>query len=297
MQAEKLTFKNKAEWLSERKNGIGGSDSPVILGVSPFKGKLDLWAEKRGLVDGAEETEAMRWGTRLQEAIRQGYEEDTRRAVLDQGIHTFVNKQFDYIRASVDGLIVPLKGQNHPWIWEAKSTGYVTERDLADDFPLHWEVQVQHEMFALGLSNASLAVLVRGNKLRWKDMERNDAFIEEMLKREIAFWESVVKGVAPEADDKESTARTLSRLYPKDTGHRLSLPSEAASCDWKRQEAIEAIKDAESQKREAENHIKQMMGDATFGNLPGGIEYSWKWGQRKGYEVKESEFRTLRRKG
>jgi len=297
MQAEKLTFSNKVDWLIERKHGIGGSDAPIILGVSPFKGPLDLWAEKRNLTDPFEETEAMRWGNRLQEAIRMGYEEDTGRRVQEQGIHTFVNKQFDYIRASVDGLIPAFDVGRHPMVWEAKSTAYISEHELEEDFPVHWEVQVQHEMFALGLSNASLAVLVRGNKLKWKDIERNDAFIEEMLKKEMDFWESVQNGTPPEADARESTARTLSRLYPKDTGHRLSLPSEAASCDWKRQEAIEAIKDAEKQKLDAENHIKQMMGDATFGNLPGGIEYSWKWGQRKGYEVKETEFRTLRRKG
>jgi len=275
MQAEKVTFANEAEWLAERQKGIGGSDSPIIMGVSRFQGPLDLWAVKRGLVDGQEETEPMEVGKAIEPAIRQLYEKRTGRTVNHHGIHTFVNNQFDYIRASVDGLF-DMAGL--PWIFEAKNTGYITERELEDDFPLEWEVQLQHEMFCLGLSNASLAVLVRGNKLRWRDIERNDEFIEEMLKKEIAFWESVVSGKEPEADDRVSTGRTLAKLYPKDTGHRLSLPTEAVFWDTERQVAIEAIKLAESKKVESENHIKQMMGDATFGNLSGGIEYSWKWG-------------------
>jgi len=298
MQAEKLTFKNEAEWLKERKQGIGGSDSPIVCGVSRYKGPLDLWAVKRGLVEDQEETEPMEVGKAIEPAIRQLYEKRTGRTVLDQGIHTFVNKQFDYIRASVDGLVANMKDDlPQPWIFEAKNTGYITERELEEDFPIEWEVQCQHEMFCLGLSRASLAVLVRGNKLKWKDLERNDAFIEEMLKKEIAFWDSVVKGVAPEADNRESTARTLSRLYPKDTGQTVQLPQEAIHWDGVRHTAMETIKTAERDKTEAENMIRAMIGDATFGNLPGLGQYTWKWGQRKGYEVKESEFRTLRRKG
>ena len=38
-------------WLAGRRNGIGASDAPAALGISPFKSRGDLWAEKTGLVE------------------------------------------------------------------------------------------------------------------------------------------------------------------------------------------------------------------------------------------------------
>ena len=157
----------------------------------------------------------MTWGARFEPIIRQGYEEETGRVVEDQGIHTFVNKKYDFIRYSADGLIVPLDARAPiimaapKWIFEAKSTGYITAKELEEDFPLDWQVQVQHGLFTLGLQKASLAVLVRGNQLRWKDIERNDAFIEQMLKTELEFWDMVKSGTPPDADYRESSSSSL----------------------------------------------------------------------------------------
>jgi len=35
-------------WLEEKRLGIGRFDSPVMLGISPFKSPLSTWHEKRG---------------------------------------------------------------------------------------------------------------------------------------------------------------------------------------------------------------------------------------------------------
>jgi len=182
MDAEKITFQNEAEWLEFRKGGIGGSEAAVVCGASNYKSPLDLWAEKRGLVDGQVETEQMAWGRRLQGLIVQGYQEETGRVVQDQGIHTFVSKEYPYIRYSADGLIhnqvfpkaeIPVL-RSAISIFEAKSTGYITAKELEEELPLDWQVQCQHGLFTLGLEHGSLAVLVKGNQLRWKDLDRND---------------------------------------------------------------------------------------------------------------------------
>ena len=36
------------EWLDWRKKGIGSSDAPIIMGVSPWKTPFELWEEKTG---------------------------------------------------------------------------------------------------------------------------------------------------------------------------------------------------------------------------------------------------------
>ena len=294
MEAEKVVFQTEAEWLKFRKGGIGGSEAPTILGVNPYQSPLDLWAEKRGLVEGKEQTEQMAWGRRLQKAITEGYEEETKRKVMDQGIHSFVHKEHEFIRYSADGLIPRDKGD---LIFEAKNTGYLTAKDLIEDFPIWMDVQVQHGVLTLGLEGGSIAVLVRGNRLWWKDIERNDAFIEQMLEKEMEFWEMVKSGTPPDADYRESTAKTIAKLYPKDTGATVQLPPEAIEWAEKRDAADVEIKMAKKEKDEAENKLRMAIGDNTFGILPNGGTFSWKWQERKAYEVKATEFRVLRRKG
>ena len=49
---------SREEWHRLRKNGLGGSDAAVVLGISPFKSSLELWYEKANDVPASEkETE------------------------------------------------------------------------------------------------------------------------------------------------------------------------------------------------------------------------------------------------
>jgi len=56
MEAEKIEFPNKEEWLKFRlagpggRGGIGGSNAANILGVG-WKSELDEWAYFRGLIE------------------------------------------------------------------------------------------------------------------------------------------------------------------------------------------------------------------------------------------------------
>lgn len=54
---------------------------------------------------------------------------------------------------------------------------------------------------------------------------------------------------------------------------------------WKRrrQEAVATIKEKEEVKTEAENHIKEAMGDAEIGFLSDGSQFTWKTHPRKAY--------------
>ena len=47
----------RRQWLAERVTGVGGSDAAVVLGMSPWKSRYELWAEKSGMFpveDGGE---------------------------------------------------------------------------------------------------------------------------------------------------------------------------------------------------------------------------------------------------
>src|SRR5215472_1745656 len=57
-----VTFGTEEEWKAWRMTGIGGSDAPVIAGVSRFKRPFDLWMEKTGKRPPPKTTEAMKHG-------------------------------------------------------------------------------------------------------------------------------------------------------------------------------------------------------------------------------------------
>ena len=61
-------------WLKYRKNRIGGSDAPAIMGVSPYCTRLKLWERKKGIAPEQpmnsrmqrgvdQESEALEWLT------------------------------------------------------------------------------------------------------------------------------------------------------------------------------------------------------------------------------------------
>ena len=65
-------YSTRAEWLQGRRAGIGGSDVPAILGISPYRGNtpLSVWASKLGLGDDRDEsTYSQRRGSHMESFI------------------------------------------------------------------------------------------------------------------------------------------------------------------------------------------------------------------------------------
>ena len=71
-------------WHEARKSGLGGSDIAAVLGLSKWASPMDVWYQKRGLVDPLEESNAMRRGRLLEPAIAEWYAEETGLQVEDR---------------------------------------------------------------------------------------------------------------------------------------------------------------------------------------------------------------------
>jgi len=94
-----------SEWHRFRSGGIGASDVAVVLGISPFKTRFQLWAEKAGLAKPApfhpRAISAMERGKLLEDEIRAWYEGKTgRKSPPSVG----VNPDCAQMLASFDGL-------------------------------------------------------------------------------------------------------------------------------------------------------------------------------------------------
>jgi putative phage-type endonuclease len=284
----------REEWLTARRSGIGGSDAAAVLGVSPWKSRFSLWAEKTGLaVESPEETEAMEWGKRLEGVIGEKYAEVTGRAVAraDQGI-VRIHPLMPFMLGTVDfDVIDPKRG---PGILEVKTLGPFRADEWSNEPPIHYAVQLQHYLAVTGAQWGSFAALIGGQRFVWCDVDRNPGFIEALEAECAEFWESVVKGNAPTVDGSDSTTEALKRLYPKDTGRVVELPTEAEEWWTEAQRCKDEIKRLETAKKESENRLKAAIGDASEAFVRGGPHWSYRVQSRASYVAEATEFRVLR---
>lgn len=283
-------------WLQQRMSGIGASESPAVLGLSPWKSPFQLWAEKTGHVepDSLEGNEPAEFGIRLEKPIAEAFADRTGREVNMWPAYQLVrDPATPWLTCTPDATQeVPDRDTG---LVQIKTASAYKSADWADGIPLMYQVQVQHEMAVTGYSWGTLVVLIGGQKLRYFDFERNDRFIEALLPKLAAFWKCVETRTPPEVDGSIATAKILAKLHPEDSGDTVMLPVEASEWTEQIEGAKEAIKAAEAAKVAAENLLKSKLGDASYGVLSDGSRWSWKTQTRKEHIVAESTFRVLRR--
>lgn len=302
----KLEVHSRQEWLEERRSGLGGSDAASVLGISKWKSRLALWAEKTGQVEepNLEEVEYVEWGNILEDPIAQRYTKITGRTLIDHGRFAIrINEKYPFMHCTMDREIPFLQsGAREPFPAYAsgngdlsiKNTSEFKKKDWEEEAPAVYQAQLQHELAVTGLQWGSFGVLIGGNRFHWMDVPRNDRFISLLIEKEEEFWDMVQRGICPEPDDSDSSKETLLRLYPQDTGESRALPPEFADLKEQRQGLKVQIKALEEELQGMDNRIKAAIGDAAIGLLPDGSGFSWKKQHRDSYTVQASDFRVLR---
>jgi putative phage-type endonuclease len=193
---------NTQEWLDMRKNYIGASDAPIIMGVSPFK-RADgrkktpyvLWMEKLDLLPQDTENYAMKYGKEMEEAARKVYEEMIKDYVIPK-VH--FHKEINYLMASLDGLSIDGKVAV-----EIKNANY-EDHALAKTkkVPAKYYPQVQQQMACAKLDGMHYFSFHKGEGII-VDVERDDTYLEEMYAKEKDFWDCVRNFNAPPLTDED----------------------------------------------------------------------------------------------
>ncbi len=280
----------RADWLLQRRQGIGGSDAPAILGLSRWRTPLDVFADKVGYGDNVTQTEAMEWGLLLEPVLLAQYAARTGRTVDTWPAHTvWCHDTIPWLRCTPDGFAVREDGALG--CLQLKTASVLAEREWEEEEPpVAYQVQLQHEMAATGCSWGALVCLCMGYapKLRYWEVARDDAFIEKLLAQEAVFWKRVQDQDPPPPFSPEDQANWLRRFYPVSEVLTVTLPSELVGVDA----ALAAIrarkKVMETEETELENRIKAVMADAEVGLLPG-VRYAWKTSKSGARPFKRSE--------
>lgn len=223
------------EWLAFRRERIGASDTPAIMGKSPFKTAFDLWEEK-SLGREGRKSAAMTRGSLMEQEARDWYNRtygtNFQPAV---GIH----EENDWMMASLDGYD-PEKNFH----LEIKCPGEATIESIASgNIPEYILWQVQHQLYVNGLEKA---VLLTYNQSRQIEtcLFRDQSMIDDLVASSKVFYFDYLVAMIPpllkDADSEERTDFLWECLAEERQGINLQLEELKIQDEKNRQAMIEA---------------------------------------------------------
>ena len=191
---------NTRQWRQWRHGGIGGSDAPVICGVSRYSKVDALWLAKRAPPREPLDNERLAFGRGAEKLARDRYQEIVR---SDAPSACAEHDEHPWLRASLDGwnaaleLPVELKAP--------RRRDHLTALD--GDVPRSFLPQCLHLLLVTGASRMHYASLhlqaPAAEVFALVEVTRDPAALEQLFVVEEKFWEAIQRG------DKAPKARPL----------------------------------------------------------------------------------------
>ena len=151
-------------------------------------------------------------------------------------------------------------------IFEAKTASAYKAGEWDDAIPDEYQLQIQHYMAVTGYKAAYIAVLIGGNTFRWKLVERDEELISMLIELEADFWHHVEDGTPPAMDGSAASVKFLSERFPDSVPKsQIALPDTAADLIHQYDTACEQLEAITEQKQEAENKLKELLGENEVG--------------------------------
>lgn len=286
---------DEKEWLKVRTKGIGGSDIGAICGVSPFTSARQVYFNKTGqfeeaLKPSASAQERMHFGHLLEPIVADEFARRTGKKLLNVEA-TFAHKDFPWMRANVDRLIVDDDGKPYG-ILECKTTSeYNNEEWESGDILLSYVYQLNWYMHILDLTYGAFACLVGGNKFYYYEVFRNDELIENtLIPAAKNFWfNNVLALKEPElqATDTEFANNVYAEVVKNS---EITMTGETEN-DLARTvfECKQKIKELTATIEEAQNRLKDRMQDHEIAYCR---DYTIKWSPRSQTRVDTTLLKT-----
>ncbi|MBO0477931.1 YqaJ viral recombinase family protein [Vagococcus sp. DIV0080] len=247
-----------AEWLENRREGLGGSDIATVLGLNKWHSPYQLWLEKTGQIElEFRESEPAYWGNVLEEVVANEFQERTGKKVRRRN-QVFIHTDYPFLRANIDRDVV---GENA--ILECKTANAYLAKDWEEEeIPLAYICQVQHYMNVLNRDYAYIAVLIGGQKFIWKKIERDQELIDLITTRLIQFWTiNVEQMIEPEIDGSEATTNFIKELTQDIEDNEVILSSEYDELIESQKQIRSTIKNLEKESDKISNQLKLVLKD------------------------------------
>lgn len=275
-----IPFDSHDEWLTIRRNYIGGSDAGAVVGMNEWSSPLSVWADKTGSAPAFSGNVSTRVGAYLEDLVAKLFMEETGKTVQRLKF-TIVNPAYPFACANIDREVV---GEDA--LLEIKTTGSigVIQKFRNGEFPDQWYAQVTHYMAVTGVKKAYLAALESNRELHIFELDRDEDEIKALMDAERYFWENYVKTMTPPpADGHRATTETVGKMYPDDGGDDVDLTDIAE--DFAQRKRLKESRNAiDSQIETIDNRIKLRMGEASKGTA-GLFSASWKVQTRNSFDA------------
>ena len=296
MTIERWEITDHAEWLKRRQHNINGSEIGALFGCSPFLTPFALYADKAGIVDSSSpDSDVLRRGRILEPAVAAAVREE------QPDWHVFKCGEYIWspewrLGCTPDFLVnCPERG---PGVIQTKTAAKpIFDEDWQNGPPKWIVLQTLQEMMLSEVHWGAIAVLITGT---WSidcqiyPFERH-APAEARIKAKAAqFWEDLALGREPTPDWGRDDA-VIKSMFPRDNGTTVDL-----STDNRMPELLDRFEQLNAMEKHSAKELKAIkaeiaakIGDATAATLPG-WQVTNKTQVRKGYTVKDTEFRVLR---
>ncbi len=254
---------SREEWLSCRRQGLGGSDAAAVLGISPFRTARDLYYDKLGIsIDDPENWVALEVGSLLEDLVARIFAKKTglniyrRKCMFQHPHHPWMLADLDFLIEMPDGSTA---------ILECKTTNYNArdkwEYDGSPTVPVYYEAQGRHYMAVMNLDHVYFCCLYGNSEdeVIIRRIDRDMDYEAELIFLEEDFWLNNVQAKEPPPyleNDGELILESLRRRMGPSTKDvppvSLTPPQSAKVLRYLELKEEKGRLDAEAKKLEAE---------------------------------------------
>ena len=205
--------RNHAEWLQERKKGLGASDAGTIIGVNKWKSNVELWQEKVGLREPEDISHKpyVQYGHDAEPHLRALFALDhpELKVTYESPYKMIFSDELPFIFATPDGELEELATGRKGGL-EVKTTEIMNPRQWSDwdgRIPDQYYSQVCHQFLATGWEFIYLIVQIKWytkegelrKMIKEYPIERHEVLddIEYLKGSEIKFWHHVQTKTEP----------------------------------------------------------------------------------------------------
>ena len=258
--------------IERRRNYLGSSDMPGILGMNPegFSTAIDIWNKKVYDIEQREGSEAMKRGQYLEQGMLDFAADKTGLKIMPNQFR--VKGIFG---ANCDGIGYEREKEKIVWLpigFEAKTTsmweGWGDEG--TDQVPEYVACQVHHQMYCGDFEKVYIPVLLPAfGRLQMKLylIERDEEVIANMVRIGTEWWEKYVVGLTPPPHMKPAKYEIL-KLIRREPKKVIDFPVEAMQFvdEWDAAKAQETM--WKKNKERARDTIVEVLGNAEGATLP-----------------------------
>jgi putative phage-type endonuclease len=187
------------EWHEHRRRYRNASESPAVLGVSPWMTPYQLWQVKLGLAE-VTVTPAMQRGTDLEPAARAAYERVTGRImqplVVVDGEYGASLDGWTFARDRILEIKYPMKGRDSA-LWKSVEAGRLPE---------HYQWKVEHQLMVTKAGVADVYIYDGADGLML-EVQPDPGAWPRIHDAWDAFAQCVATGQAPSLTDRDAKLR------------------------------------------------------------------------------------------